>query len=78
MARIYSIPSSPWLLLRDEKMSARKKTKILADYFNDVYHLFLCELVQVTRVSKLDVTEEKRLKGLLEELLKVKREIGKK
>ena len=47
-------------------------TKILEQYFNDLYKLFLSKLSSLDNVSTVDASLKKRLRSLLDELIYVK------
>ncbi len=47
-------------------------TRVLEDYFNDIYHLFLNKLVRLTHESSLSKDEQAKLEALFQELLKIK------
>ncbi len=67
-----SSTNSWYSLLHDRELTDEEKAVVLSNYFNDLYHMFLGKLVQITEKPSLTAEEETRLKALLEELIKVK------
>lgn len=59
-------------ILNDRELSAQEKEIRLANYFNDVFHIFLGKLVQLTDTKPLSEQEENKLHSLLNELIRVK------
>jgi hypothetical protein len=54
----------------DEAKESDNQT--LEAYFNDIYHLFLNKLVRITHQAELSYPETKKLKVLLDELIRIK------
>lgn len=46
--------------------------RVLEDYFNDIYHLFLNKLVRITHESNFTKADEAKLNSLFKELVRVK------
>ena len=59
------------LLIRDAERTAEDNV-ILERYFNDMYAMFINRLSALAIGNKIDGQDEKKLRSLLEEMLKVK------
>ena len=58
-------------LLRDGKAPA-EKSKVLENYFNDLYKLFVRKLSELDCQSKVCEADTKKLRSLLDEIITVK------
>ncbi len=59
------------LLLRDKALVDATE---IERHFNDLYHLFLNKFARLSHLSEVSAAEEKALKDLLDELLRVKKQ----
>ncbi len=64
----------PAAVLRDEP-TPEVSAEVLAQHFDDLYHVFLNHFAQLTHHSLISAAEEQRLLHLLIELLEVKRDL---
>lgn len=60
-------------LLRDHDLTQEERQQILANYFNDIYHLFLAKIIHIYDAPYINGDDEEKIRMLFEELLKVKR-----
>ncbi len=60
-------------LLNDRGLSSHEKEIVLANYFHDVFHILLGKLVALTDTTPISSEEEEKMRGLLEELIRVKK-----
>ncbi|KKW42260.1 MAG: hypothetical protein UY92_C0009G0064 [Candidatus Magasanikbacteria bacterium GW2011_GWA2_56_11] len=63
-------------LIRDRELTAQEKDVVLANYYNDIYHLFLNKLVEFHAMPSADKEAEEKLRSLLDELVKIKHLFG--
>lgn len=61
-------------VLRDQPLEESQR---LADQFNDLYHLFLNKFARLSHDPSFTDEQEKEMKKLLDDLLKVRRELEK-
>jgi hypothetical protein len=69
---MYKLLSPIQIIYDGASLEKPKDSRVLENYFNDLYHLFLHKLSGVVHQSSLKEEESIKLKALLEELIKVR------
>lgn len=66
---------SPYFTLNDRPIQDKSKDSVLAQQFDEYYHLFLLKIARLPQEKALSKTEEERLTALFSKLNSLKREL---